>query len=252
MRADSEAVRDTLAEEPAARAPHRQPNRWKVIFVALLVIGMLSTLTWVLLGSRLLVVRHVDVSGTKLIARDQVVATSRISLGTPMVRLDTAAVRRRIEGLRQVESASVERDWPGTVRIVVRERVPVAVAAAQGGKVDELDRFGVTVLTAAVAPAGLPALKVASPGPSDPATQAALSALGSLPAELRGRLVSVEAGTPESITFHLTGNGPATIMWGAAERVPEKLRLIWALTRTAAGRGVHTIDVSSPEVVTTQ
>jgi cell division protein FtsQ len=251
MRVELEAVRDTLTEGPAARVPYRQPNRWKVIFVALLVIGMLATLAWVLLGSRLLVVRHVEVSGTKLIARDQVVAAGRISLGSPMVRLDTAAATRRIEGLRQVESASVERDWPGTVRIVVRERVPVAVAVAQGGKVDELDRFGVTVVTAA-APAGLPVLKVASPGPSDPATLAALNALGSLPAELRGRLVSVEAGTPESIIFHLTGNGPVTITWGAAERAPEKLRLIWALTRMAAGRGVHAIDVSSPEVVTTQ
>lgn len=229
----------------------RQPNRWKVIFVALLVAAMLATLGWVLLGSRLLVVRHVEVSGTKLIARDQVAAAGRISLGSPMVRLDTAAVRRRIEALPQVESADVERDWPGTVRIAVKERVPVVVTPAQNGKVNEIDRFGVTVITTSDVPAGLPELKVASPGPSDLATEAALTALVSLPSDMRGRVVSVEAGTPESVVFHLTGTGPATIVWGAPERAPEKLRLISALTRTSAGRNAHTIDVSSPEVVTT-
>lgn len=256
MRADADAT-DSRRNEgvPAAeRRPGRaarQPNRWKVIFVALLVAGMLVTLGWVLLGSRLLVVRHVEVSGTKLIPRDQVAAAGRISLGSPMVRLDTAAVRRRIEALPQVESADVERDWPATVRIAVKERVAVVVTPAPYGKVNEIDRFGVTVVTTSDTPAGLPDLKVANPGPSDPTTQAALTALMSLPGDLRGRVASVEAGTPESITFHLTGNGLATIVWGAAERAPEKLRLISALVHTSAGRNAHTIDVSSPEVVTT-
>jgi len=42
------------------------------------------------------------------------------------------------------------------------------------------------------------------------------------------------------------------VIWGAPERAAEKLRLVEALAGAAAGRSAHTIDVSSPEVVTTR
>jgi cell division protein FtsQ len=218
------------------------------MFISLLVVGVFGLAAWVLLGSRLLVVRHVEVTGTHLLPRDRVVAAARIHLGTPMVRLDTGAVRDRIEGVQEVEAARVERRWPTTVRIIVTERVPVVVVP-HAGRFDQYDRYGVLVLTSAARP-DLPALVVAAPGPADAATMAALAAWRSLPPRLAGKLVAVEAPTTESITFRLAGG--RAIVWGAAERAQEKLRLIDALSRTAAGRSARTIDVSSPEVVTTE
>src|SRR5437868_8162803 len=111
---------------PVEYGRRRRPSRWKAAFVALLVLGVLGAVTWVLLGSRLLVVRHVEVAGTGLAPSDRVVAAAGVRLGVPMVRLDTGEVRVRVEELREVESAKVERHWPATVRITVRERVPVA------------------------------------------------------------------------------------------------------------------------------
>ncbi|HEX2312936.1 MAG TPA: FtsQ-type POTRA domain-containing protein, partial [Thermomonospora sp.] len=183
--ADTQAMRRRTASRGRATGPapaRRRPNRWKPVFVALLVVAVLGAAAWVLLGSKLLVVRHVEVSGTRLVPRDRLVAEARIRLGLPMARLDTDAVRARVTRVREVESAEVRRVWPGTVRIVVRERTPV-VAVERSGRFYQLDRFGVTVLDSPERPS-LPALAVAAPGPDDPATRAALRVVGELPAGL--------------------------------------------------------------------
>ncbi|WP_433468615.1 cell division protein FtsQ/DivIB [Spirillospora sp. CA-128828] len=247
----TEARTDRLAapDEDAAPGGRGRPNRWKVVFVTLLVLGALGAVSWVLLGSRLLVVRHVEVTGTHLAPRDRVVAAAGIDLGTPMARLRTGAVRDRVERLREVDSVKIERHWPGTVRIVVRERVPVAVFA-RGGRYLLLDRHGVTVADGESRPPGLPTLTVASPGPSDKATLAALTVLTGLPESLGDRLTEVEATGPEAVTLYLAGG--QTVEWGAAERSAEKIRLLEALRRTAAGRAIRTVDISSPEVLKTK
>ncbi|MGH3240674.1 MAG: cell division protein FtsQ/DivIB [Spirillospora sp.] len=227
----------------------RRPNRWKVVFVTLLVLGALGAVTWVLLGSRLLVVRHVEVTGTALAPRDRIVAAAGIDLGSPMARLGTGAVGERVERLREVESADVERHWPGTVRIVVRERVPVAFFE-RAGRFHRIDRHGVIIADDESRPSGLPTLTVASPGPSDRSTLAALDVLSALPERVRGKLGEIAATGPEAVTLHIRGG--QTVVWGAAERTDDKIRLLDALWRTAAGRAVRTADISSPDVLKTR
>ncbi|MFB4307719.1 cell division protein FtsQ/DivIB [Actinomadura sp. GTD37] len=241
--------RRAVSEEGAAGEGRGGPNRWKAVFVTLLVVGVLGLVTWVLLGSRLLVVRHVEVTGAGLAPRDRIVAAAGIDLGTPMARLRTGAIGERVERLREVESAKIERHWPGTVRIVVRERAPIAVFA-RDGRYHLLDRHGVTVADGESRPAGLPALTVASPGPSDRATRAALTVLSALPERLGGRLAEVAATGPETVTLHMKDG--QTVVWGAAERAGEKIRLLDAVRRTAAGRAIRTVDISSPEVLKTK
>ncbi|MFC4907921.1 cell division protein FtsQ/DivIB [Actinomadura gamaensis] len=210
--------------------------------------GLLGTAGWVLLGSKLLVVRHVEVSGSRLAPRDRVEAAAGISLGSPMARLDLGVIRGRVERLREVASAKVERRWPGTVRIEVTERTPRAVVS-RDGRFYQLDASGVTVTDGPARPAGLPLLTVAAPGPSDPSSLAALRVVEALPASLRQKLAEVSAASPEAVTLRLSDG--LTLVWGSAERTSEKLRLVDALRRSAAGRAANTIDVSSPEVVTT-
>ncbi|GAA1813371.1 cell division protein FtsQ/DivIB [Actinomadura chokoriensis] len=245
----TEARTDRRAAPPREPGDGRgRPNRWKAIFVTLLVVGALGLVTWVLLGSRLLVVRHVEVSGAGLAPRDRIVAAAAIDLGTPMARLRTGAVAQRVERLREVESAEIERHWPGTVRIVVRERVPVAVFQ-RDGRYHLLDRHGVVVADGESRPSGLPTLTAASPGPSDQATRAALSVLAGLPERLRAGLGEVEATGPEAVTLHMKDG--QTVVWGAAERAGEKIRLLDAVRRTASGRAIRTVDISSPGVLKT-
>jgi cell division protein FtsQ len=231
------------------RPARRRSSRWKVLFVGLLIVGVLGTAAWVLLGSRLLVARHIDVVGTRMVSRDRVLAVARVRLGEPLIRLNTGAVRDRVEAVQEVETARVERRWPATVRIVVRERTPIA-AVQQDNRFLQIDRYGVTVLTSAARPRDLPSLSVASPVQSDPALRAGLSVIRALPPWISQRVASVEAPSPEAVTLRLEEG--ITIIWGAPERAPDKLRLLRGLLSTTQQRGTKTIDVSSPEVVTTE
>jgi cell division protein FtsQ len=227
----------------------RRSSRWKGLFVALLVAGVLGTAAWVLLGSRLLVARHIDVVGERLVPRDRVLAVADVRLGEPLIRLDTAAVRDRVEAVQEVETARVERHWPATVRIVIRERTPIA-AVQDDNRFLQVDRYGVTVLTSAARPRGLPSLTVANPVPSDPSLRAGLAVIQALPPWISHRVAGVEAPSPEAVTLRLKEG--LAIVWGAPERAPDKLRLLYGLLSTTPRRGIKTIDVSSPEVVTTK
>jgi len=227
----------------------RRSSRWKVLFVALLVIGVLGTAAWVLLGSRLLVARHIDVVGERLVPRDRLLAVARVRLGEPLIRLDTGAVRDRVEAVQEVETARVERRWPATVRIVIRERTPIA-AVQHDNRFLQVDRYGVTVLTSAARPRGLPSLTVADPAQTDPALRSGLAVIQALPPWVSHRVGGVEARSPEAVTLRLKEG--ITVVWGAPERTPDKLRLLRGLLSTTPQRGIKTIDVSSPEVVTTE
>lgn len=55
-------VQTQTPEAPAKTRPQRpRRDRWKVLFVVLLIGGLLGTAAWVVLGSKLLVVREVEV-----------------------------------------------------------------------------------------------------------------------------------------------------------------------------------------------
>jgi cell division protein FtsQ len=242
-------TRAGAGDDAPARPARRRSSRWKVLFVTLLVLGVLGTAAWVLLGSRLLVARHIDVVGARLVPRDRVLAAAGVRLGEPLVRLDTGAVRHRLEAVREIETARVERRWPATVRIVIREREPIA-AVPQGNRFLQIDRYGVTVLTSAARPRGLPSLTVPGPAQSDPSLRAGLAVIRSLPPWIAHRVAGVEARSPESVMLRLEEG--ITIVWGAPERTRDKLRLLWGLLGDTGHRAAKTIDVSSPEVVTTE
>ncbi|MCB0977088.1 MAG: FtsQ-type POTRA domain-containing protein [Acidimicrobiales bacterium] len=80
-----------------------------------------------LVRSPLLDVDHVRAVGATRTGREAVLSAAAIQSGTQMTSVDLGAAERRIERLPWVADATVTRDWPGTVRINVIERVPVAV-----------------------------------------------------------------------------------------------------------------------------
>ncbi|MCD0450846.1 FtsQ-type POTRA domain-containing protein [Actinocorallia sp. API 0066] len=234
---------------PDAPPAPRGRDRWKMLFVLLLLAALIGAASWVVLGSRLLVVRDVEVRGLSLLSRQQVLDVARVPVGTPMARLDVGAVERRIAAVREVESVKARRSWPTTLVISVVEREPVAAVGWQG-QYAQLDRFGVTVLTGPRRPRDLPELVVAAPGAGDPATRAGLAVLRDLPPRWRARLTTVEAPGPETVLLRLDSG--LAVVWGAAERAPEKIKLLETLLSTKAGKAARTIDVSASGVVTTR
>ncbi len=243
---------------PGTAARRRRTRRRAALF-ALAVAAIIAGVGYALLGGQLLVVRSITVTGTHLVTPAQVRAAADVRDGTPLLRVNTAAVERRVAAIRQVASVTVTRDWPDRLAIAVTERVPVvAVQTADG--YDLVDPAGVIVRWAKAKPAALPLLVTMLAGDrlrGDPGVAAAAAVL----AELRPWLA--RSVTEVSVAQELTGAGAAvreseqvalslrdqkTVIWGGTDRAAQKNRELAILMRGSA----RFIDVSAPGMVVTR
>lgn len=71
-------------------------------------------------------IQRVDVQTDGVIAPDQLRRWAGVKPGANLIRLDLASVKRNLELVPQIESISVERVLPRTLKIRVTERVPIA------------------------------------------------------------------------------------------------------------------------------
>ena len=215
--------------------------------IAVVVGGVLA---WVLWASPLLAVRTVQVDGASSLPADQVRQSAGIVTGTPLLRVDVAAARARVEGLPQIASAKVNLGWPDRVVITVKERVAVAVIA-QGGQHVLVDASGVPFDTITGSPpAGVVPIVVDSPGPHDPATVAALQAVSALTHALREKVGHATATAAGEVTLTMT-NG-TTVVWGTGDKSPAKASALGGVLQqigVGALGAAKMIDVSTPTAV---
>jgi cell division protein FtsQ len=181
-----------------------------------------------------------------------VLAAARIPAGVPLIRVNTAAVAQRVDGIRQVQSTQVSRSWPSTVVISVRLRTPVFAVATQDGYA-LVDAYGVDVRDSARRPPGLPLLQLTAGAagtgllsPLSPVASAGAAVLRELPPWIARRVAVVSAPTPSQVSLQLA-NG-AVIVWGDASRSAEKAKELALLMRTHA----RLYDVSAPGTAVTQ
>jgi cell division protein FtsQ len=196
-----------------------------------------------MLMSPLLAVRTVAVSGTTRLSPDQVRAAADVVRGTPLARVDAAAVVRRVKSLRAVATVRVTRAWPSTLKLQVVERTPV-VGVVTGDGVTLVDASGVPFAATGALPAGVVRLQVAHPGPTDPTTRAALEVLAVLPQPMRGRVRIVRAASPSSVTLVLRDG--RRVLWGGVGDTTLKVQAAEALLKLPGS----VYDVSRPGVVT--
>jgi cell division protein FtsQ len=235
------AQRDAATGEQAAdgrRAGGRPPRpggRWKAAFFALTAAAILAGAVWALLGSSLLVARSIRVTGAPAAQQAEVLRAAGITAGTPLIRINTAAVARRVEQITRIQSAQVSRDWPDSVVIAVRERTP-ALAVASGGGFALIDRFGVVIGHVASRPPGMTLLASA---PADlaslrgsPAIQAAVTVLRQLPPSIRRLVSAVAAPSANSVTLDLKHG--ITVVWGSTDQPAAKAAELTILMRTNA------------------
>ncbi|WP_082964111.1 cell division protein FtsQ/DivIB [Mycobacterium sp. E796] len=211
-----------------------------LISVVLAVVGV--GLGLVLYFTPAMSAREIVVTGTGTVTREEVLDAARVRPGTPLLQINTNQVAERVAAIRRVASARVQRQYPSALRITIVERVPLVVKDFPDGP-HLFDRDGVDFATAPPPPA-LPYIDVADPGPSDPATKAALQVLIALRPEVSGQVGRIAAPSVASIT--LTLNDGRVVIWGTTDRTEEKAEKLAALL-TQPGR---TYDVSSPDLPT--
>lgn len=223
----------------------RRRNRWIALGVVVGVVAAVLGALW----SPLADVDRVVVQGTDVIDHDELRALTGIETGDQLVTLDLAAARDGVRSHPMVASASVVREWPDTVRLVVRDEVPLA-QLRDGDVVHPVSTSG-RVLPPDVA--GLDALAVLSvpdlhvevgdrvPDP----IAAALVVHVRMGPSLREQLASTALGADGTLSFELVGGG--TVRFGPVQAVPAKLVAIDAFLSQVALECLATLDVERPD-----
>lgn len=229
---------------PASRG--RSPW-WRRALWTAAVVALVAGVGWVVAVSPVLGVRQVTVRGEVLLSEDQIRAAAAIVDGTPLVRLDTGAIRGRLEQLPEVESARVSVSYPSTVAIAVVERTAVGFRTESGG-IRLVDGSGVAFRTVAEAPAGLPQLPAPPPaGDWSPAEAAAALACAqvaaALPEPIRVQVASIDAQSANSVQLALADG--RTVVWGGSVRNEQKAALLAPLL----SREGSVLDISAEGVV---
>lgn len=259
------SLRPSTQRRFAERARRRRLASLRPLVIGAAVVGALVLIGWIVLGSTLLAVHTVRVTGESRLGVGDIEKAADVPHDKPLALLDVAAIRRRVAALPAVQSVTVDRSWPSSVHIVVVERTAAAVVQRPGKPLVLIDRTGVIFADVPAAPIGLAVLSLATPGPGDPSTMAAIDVVDALPAAVRATVASVSAPTPASVTLKLTEG--VTVIWGDATNSARKAQVLGALLKAQAhppvlldrrGRPLPPpakatiFDISSPNVATTR
>lgn len=239
-----------------ARARRRKVvGAWVVVVLCLLAAG------WTLLASPWGTVQRVEVTGVRRVSADEVRAVVAPQVGKPLYLVRTGSVEDRVRALRLVADAQVSQVWPGTLRVVVRERTPVAALPRSGGGgrgFSLVDRDGVEVDVVPDAPPSVPVVEVDLVTAGPRAVRSALDSLGVLPPTLRVQIRRVGAASGDGVWFRLEDGD--SVVWGDASATATKVTALEALRRqtererasmrkkgnVALSKRPVTFDVSAP------
>nr|WP_318276475.1 cell division protein FtsQ/DivIB [Mycobacterium eburneum] len=238
-----EAKRRARGLSPEAKPVPRGAIRGlKLVVATVLAVLVAVGLGLILYFTPVMSARDVAVSGAEVVTREEVLDAAQVQVGTPLLQIDTDQVANRVATIRRVASARVQRDYPSTLQITIVERIPLVVRDFADGP-HLFDRDGVDFATAPPPPS-LPYLDVENPGPSDPATQAALQVLTALSPDVADRVGKIAAPSVASITLTLTDG--RVVIWGTTDRTAEKAQKLAAVLSQPG----QTYDVSSPDLPT--
>lgn len=239
-----EAKRRAFGRAEEAPAPSRRGviRGLKVLMWSALLAVLAVGAGLLLYFTPIMSARATVITGLTAITEDEIRQAAAVPSGTPLLQINTDTVAERVASIRRVASVRVQREYPSTLRITVEERIPLVVKDYPDGP-HLFDKDGVDFVTAPPPP-GLPYIDTETPGPNDPATQAALEVLTSLPPEVSGQVSRVEAPSVAAITLILFDG--RKVVWGTTDRTQEKaLKLAALLTQPG-----QTYDVSSPDLPT--
>ncbi|GAA1985135.1 hypothetical protein GCM10009799_08200 [Nocardiopsis rhodophaea] len=230
---------------PGSPGRPRTSDPWKVAFVTLLIVALLAVVTWVLLGSRLLVVRDIQVTGVDRVSTTAVVRALDVPTGTPLARVDTGAAADRAAKLRLVESVEVTRGWPSTLRVAVTERTPrLALRVGDGFRL--VDHEGVRIADTDSRPAEFPLVRIRGEVKDNSGIAAAAAITEQLPDGVLAKVDVITAEDPKALVLKLDDG--ATVTWGDDKRTREKGEVLAVLLREHPSKADRSYDVSAPDV----
>jgi len=203
--------------------------------------------------SALLDVDHFQINGVSMHSETLVVEAASVERGTPLLDVDLGSVDSEVEAIPWVKSAHSARQWPGTVRIDVVERVAKAIIPASGGAYALIDESGVVIAEASVESApDLPLINIplaVKLGEVEQSVLPGLAVVNAMPPDL-GRWVETILVDPISgkVGFDLVGSATAEL--GDQLLLADKMEALRSVLARADLTCVALIDVSVADLPT--
>ena len=250
--AAAEALRARRREVAKSAGRRRLRVLISVAGAGAVVVGGLA-----LLHSPLFAAGDISVVGARQTGRQAVLAATGLGRHPPLIDVSTTADERALERLPWVRRATVTREWPSSVRVVVDERLPVAEVALPGlpgrPRYALVDGTGRVLEDTATRVAAVALVRDAGPVPPPggwlraPA-RAAVAAAEAIPVSLVREVASVDAANHSGVRLQLrTG---ALVLLGPATQLREKMvSLATVMERIAGVAGapaIVTIDLRVP------
>ena len=230
----------------AARATRVRRRPWLLATWLASVIVLLVAGVWLVQLSPVLSARSVRVEGVSPGVATTITARADLLMGTPLARVDTAAIARRVMAMGTLAEVTVSRSWPSTVVIAASPRLPVLVVKNSKGELQVVDAQGVAYASVSAPPKGVPLISTAENPPSKDSMRAAITVLQALSTGQRGRVTNVSVSGANMVTLRLDA---VTVTWGGASEPELKVKVMAALLRQ---KGVRAIDVSAPRTPVTR
>lgn len=216
------------------------------LLCALGVLAAFGAGTWVAAHSPLLDVDRIEVWGGFQVTAEQAVEAARVERGEPLLGIDEARARARLEALPWVLSARVERVFPNRLRIRLTERLAAASVARPAGGFALLDETARVLADRVERPEGVPEVSGAGTAPTAGRwlrlARPALRVVAALPEALRRR-VSAAFVDGEAVGLRL---GEAEVRFGPPEQLEAKAAALSALFEHLGDRPVRYVDVRVP------
>jgi cell division protein FtsQ len=218
-------------------------RRLRVLLVVSCVLSI-AGLTFLAVTSPLLDVDRIRVDGAQHVTDAQVRAATGVHLHDHLLFVDAASVARRIETLPWIAHASVKRDFPGTLQVIVREYVPIAFVKVPDG-VMLVAGNGHVIAHADTAPAGATEIRGvrAAPAAGDLlAPPVAAGLVAHLPGALRRQVTAVDVSNDNLALVLASGQ----IRLGDSRDLPAKAASALAVMAHLGAQTWSYIDVSTP------
>jgi cell division protein FtsQ len=210
------------------------------------VAASLTVVAGAFMASRtsLLHARAVEVTGDDRLSRLDVVTTAGISRATNVLWLQEGEAERRLLGDAWIEHADVSIDLPWTIRVEVRERVPVAIAD-DGLHLVLIAADGTALGPASGADRRLPVIELpaarADDGPR-PTAQGAARAVGALSPDVIDAITRVTILGDATIEIRLREG--IVVRYGVADDVARKSAALDEVLAWADAEGERLLRVS--------
>jgi cell division protein FtsQ len=193
-------------------------------------------------------VQHVTFVGLRHESPTAVLDASGLVAHPSMIGVSDESIERHLSGFAWIHSVSIQKHWPNSVVVTVRENVAVAVAFSADHVLDYVDAAGVS-LGPAPLHANLPTLEYLRPEskswPYARAGRAAADVASQLPAAFASQVSVITVNAQGSVTLEMTT--PVTFVLGPATNLHAKFVAIASVIAHSTLEPGDVVDVTVPD-----